>query len=177
MKKLVLVGTKRVENAKKSRKNGFIPGVVYGKNSQTIPVKFKEVEFINFLKVKGEKSKILISIDNEENLGIIKEVSRDLVTNKIAHVDIQLVKRNELVNWTIPIVYTGRSSLKTKGLYLQMYLSEVEVAGEAAKIPDIIKLDVSAKDFGDNIKVKDLGLNSEIRTMKETEEIIATVTV
>ncbi|MBV1822057.1 50S ribosomal protein L25, partial [Coprococcus sp. MSK.21.13] len=152
----ILIATERNEKGKAARKKGFIPGIIYGKDIEGKSVNFEKGKLIAFLKEKGEKSKINFKLNGENKQGIIKEVGRDAVTSNIIHIDIQEVTASEEVKWTIPIIFEGREKLKSKDLYIQVYLQEVDVEGKASEIPNNITIDVEKLELGEEIKVKDL---------------------
>lgn len=171
----ILIATERNEKGKAARKKGFIPGVVYGKNKKCQSINFKMGKLMAFLKEKGEKSKISFQLNGENKHGIIKEVGRDAVTSTIIHIDIQEVSESEEVRWTIPIFFEGRKKLKNKELYIQINLAEVDVEGKASEIPNNITLNVEDLELGEEIKVKDLNIDSNIKVFNELEETIARI--
>ncbi|NOH16646.1 50S ribosomal protein L25 [Clostridium cochlearium] len=171
----ILIATERNEKGKAARKKGFIPGIIYGKDIEGKSVNFEKGKLIAFLKEKGEKSKINFKLNGENKQGIIKEVGRDAVTSNIIHIDIQEVTASEEVKWTIPIIFQGREKLKSKDLYIQVYLQEVDVEGKASEIPNNITIDVEKLELGEEIKVKDLNIDSNIKIFNELEDTIARI--
>ncbi|MBU5269684.1 50S ribosomal protein L25 [Clostridium cochlearium] len=171
----ILIATERNEKGKAARKKGFIPGIIYGKDIEGKSVNFEKGKLIAFLKEKGEKSKINFKLNGENKQGIIKEVGRDAVTSNIIHIDIQEVTASEEVKWTIPIIFEGREKLKSKDLYIQVYLQEVDVEGKASEIPNNITIDVEKLELGEEIKVKDLNIDSNIKIFNELEDTIARI--
>ncbi|AAO35472.1 50S ribosomal protein L25/general stress protein Ctc [Clostridium tetani] len=171
----ILIATERNEKGKTARKKGFIPGIIYGKDREGQSINFERGKLIAFLKEKGEKSKMNFQLNGENKQGIIKEVGRDAVTSSIIHIDIQEVSALEKVRWTIPIFFEGREQLKKKELYIQVYLTEVEVEGKASDIPNNITLNVGNLELGEEVKVKDLNIGSNIRIFNELENTIAII--
>ncbi|BDR66476.1 50S ribosomal protein L25/general stress protein Ctc [Clostridium tetani] len=171
----ILIATERNEKGKTARKKGFIPGIIYGKDREGQSINFERGKLIAFLKEKGEKSKMNFQLNGENKQGIIKEVGRDAVTSSVIHIDIQEVSALEKVRWTIPIFFEGREQLKKKELYIQVYLTEVEVEGKASDIPNNITLNVGNLELGEEVKVKDLNIGSNIRIFNELENTIAII--
>lgn len=171
----ILIATERNEKGKTARKKGFIPGIIYGKDREGQSINFERGKLIAFLKEKGEKSKMNFQLNGENKQGIIKEVGRDAVTSSIIHIDIQEVSALEKVRWTIPIFFEGREQLKKKELYIQVYLTEVEVEGKASDIANNITLNVGNLELGEEVKVKDLNIGSNIRIFNELENTIAII--
>jgi len=172
----ILNALKRDEKAKVVRKKGLIPGVIYGKDIKTTEVSFDKGQLVKILKQKGEKSKIRFNLDGKKYYGIIKELARDIATAEMLHIDIQSVDMGEKVRWSIPIAFSGKEKLKNKGLYIQVYASEIEVQGDAGKIPDSIVLDASNNDYGDELKFKDIKLDSCIELLDDPEKLVAVIT-
>ncbi|MEW9096828.1 MAG: 50S ribosomal protein L25 [Clostridiaceae bacterium] len=166
----------RNEKPKVTKREGFIPGVIYGKDFENILVKFERNKLIGLLKENGEKAKISYTLDNVKKEGIIKEIGRDFATGEIIHIDIQSVKGDDTVKWTIPVIFTGKELLNNRGLYLQVYSNEVDVEAEASLIPDNAELEVSSMNYGEEIKIKDLNLNPVIKLAKDSETILAVIT-
>ena len=171
----ILIAKERNEKGKAARKKGFIPGIVYGKDREDKSINFEKGKLISFLKKKGEKSKINFQLNGQNRQGIIKEVGRDAVTSSIIHIDIQEVSASEEVKWTIPIILEGREELKRKELYIQVHLPEVEVEGKASEIPNNIILNVGDLSLGQEVKVKDLNIESNIKVFNELEDTIAVI--
>ena len=73
----------------------------------------------------------------------------------------------------LPIIYHGNVELEHKLLQLQVYKSEVKVSGIGANMPDSVVVNVSEKEFGDNITAIDLNLPKEIIILDSDNEIYA----
>jgi large subunit ribosomal protein L25 len=172
---VLLTAFKREEKGKIARKHGFIPAVIYGNGIMGEAVKFKENEFIKVLKQHGERSKIKFMFKDCEKFGIIKDVDRNIMTNKVQHVDIQLVKQGEIVNWQIPINYLGKEKLKSKRLLFQTELDKIEVTGNVENIPNTIDLVVGDMDVDRVITINDLKLHSSIKSIKPKDTVLGVV--
>lgn len=170
-----LTATVRKEKGKKARKQGFVPAVIYGQGIQSVPIKLDSAHITRVLKKHGNRARIKLKFNNEEKTGIIRDVDFNPVTSTIQHVDIQIVEKDEKVNWEIPIIFSGRDMLKINNLLLQVDISQIKVTGEASDIPDTIQIDVSNKSTNDTITIADLNLNSSIITFKPSDTVLAIV--
>ena len=166
----------RNEKAKVARREGFIPGVIYGKDVKNESIKFERTKLINLLKEKGEKAKINFYLNDEKKHGIIKDIEKAPATGEIVHIDVQEIENQETVKWTVPVVFSGKDLLINKDLYLQVYSNEVDVEGDSSKIPDNVELEVNNMKYGEEIKVKDLKLDPSIRLIKDPDTILAVIT-
>lgn len=175
METVLLTAFNREEKGKVARKHGFIPGVIYGNGIMGETIKFKENEFIKILKQHGERAKIKFMFNDCEKFGIIKDVDRNSINNKVQHVDIQLVKEGEVVNWEIPINYLGKEKLKSKRLLLQTELDKIEVSGNVENIPNTIDLAVGDMGINQVITINDLKLDSSIKSIKSKNTVLGVV--
>ena len=171
----ILTATKRNEKVKKTRKEGYTPAVIYGKSIQSTPIKFETATIVKLLKENGERTRIQLKVDDEIRIGIIKSVDTDSLTSEIQHLDIQVVEKNETVNWEIPILFVGKETLAPKRLLLQVSLSQIKVTGAASEIPDFITIDVSDKVADTFITIANLNLPAEIKTIKPLDTILAII--
>lgn len=177
MEQIVLNATERVKKSKKFREEGFIPGVIYGDTvTKGDSVKFEEVSLKKILAEHGSNVKLLVKLGDNKNLGVIKEIQKHPVTNKIIHVDIQLISKDQEVKTQIHISFKGEDILKSRQLQLQVHKSEVDVLGKIDLIPEFISVDVSEKALGDTVTLKDFGLDKQLKIHDKIDEIYATVT-
>lgn len=177
MEQIVLDVTQRVKKTKKFREEGFIPGVIYGGNSEkSEAIKIQEASLKKILSKHGMNAKLGIQFGDEKKFGFIKEIQRQPVTNKIVHVDLQFVSKDQDVKLQIPIVFKGEEELRARQFQLNVNKQEAEVLGKIDLMPEVIHVDVSQKNAGDTITFKDLSLNEDIKTHDKMDEVYATVT-
>lgn len=170
-----LTATVRKEKGKKVRRQGFVPAVIYGQGIESVPIKLVAADITRVLKKHGNRTRLKLKFDDYEKTGIIKDVDFNPVTSTIQHLDIQIVEKDEKVNWEIPIVYAGRDMLESRNLLLQVDISQIKVSGEANDIPDNIKIDVSDKDINDTVTMADLNLDPNITVFRPSETVLAMV--
>lgn len=167
----------RTESPKKSRKEGFVPGVIYGREFEKgVSVKLNLAELKKVLKQYGEDAKYTFKLEDKTKVGIIKEIQRDPVSSNIIHIDIQAINEIDRIKMWIPVVFNGRELLEKKGLLLEVYVPEVEVIGESDLLPKAFTVDVTDKDHGYRIAVRDLAVDSKVRILNDADETIAAVT-
>ena len=86
-------------SAKKARRNGKVPGVLYGKKMNNLLFEVGELELCHEIAANGEHGVLEFSLDGEGHRGLIKEVQRDPVTNKIIHLDLEELKgKNKIIS-------------------------------------------------------------------------------
>lgn len=177
MEQIILNATQRTKKTKKFREEGFIPGVIYGDSvAETDPVKFDEITLKKILTAHGSNVKLWVKLGEDKKFGFIKEIQRHPVTNKIIHLDVQLVSKNHEVKLQIPITFKGEGDLRKRQLQLQVHKSQVEVLGKIDLMPEVINVDVSQKNSGDTVTFKDFNLDKQVKIHDNIDEVYGTIT-
>lgn len=159
------------------RKNGFVPAVIYGRHIDSISIQIKEDQAIKFLRVHSAGSKVLLEIDGEEHMAILKEFQRDLSSRKIIHIEFHALTSGEKVKVTIPINYINRDSIE-QGAFFQEQMSEIEISTLPEFLIDHVDIDISKYSLGDSVFVKDLDVSNDenIEVISNQESLVCTIT-
>lgn len=177
MEQIILNATQRTKKNKKFREEGFIPGVIYGDSvAETDPVKFEEIPLKKILATHGSNVKLWVKLGEDKKFGFIKEIQRHPVTNKIIHLDVQLVSKNHEIKLQIPITFKGEGDLRKRQLQFQSHKSQVEVLGKIDLMPEVISVDVSERNLGDTITLKDFNLDKRVKIHDKIDEVYGTIT-
>ena len=172
-----LTALERNDVAKKLRREGFTPGVVYGfGHEEGRPVQFKASTLLATIKKYGTNARVNVEIEGKGEYGAIKEVQRHPVTNQIRHIDIQVFSKEDVVKLTVPVHFTGAEDLMAKRFVVGILMNEVEITGPAMDIPQSITIDLSEKIAGDVITVADLGINEDLKVSAELTDALVTIT-
>jgi large subunit ribosomal protein L25 len=147
------------EWAKKARREGKLPGVLYGPGKQPLSIILDTHKFTQVRKAfLGESLPVPLALSDGSNEKVfIKEVQRDPVTGAFLHVDLYRIDPNHKVHLDIKVRQIGATSAGVKeGGVLETVRSTVRVEGLPAVIPSHIDIDLSALEVGDSIHVSDL---------------------
>jgi len=166
---------KKVKNIKKQ---GILPGVVYGPEVKSFPIEISAIEFKKLYAKAGESSLIALKVSSKEYLVLIYDTKRDPLTNEFIHVDFYQPILTKEVEASIPLVFEGESAaIKDLGGTLVKGAQEIEVKALPQNLPHEIRVDISIlKTFEDEILVKNLILPPNVTVTKNPEDIIAVVT-
>ncbi|MCR4436320.1 MAG: 50S ribosomal protein L25 [Clostridiales bacterium] len=167
----------RNEKPGQVRKNGFVPGVIYGKGMSSRSVKFDEKTLKRLLRGHTKNAKICVKMGEEVKQCLMKEIQKDPITAKILHIEMQAVHENDVVKLKVPILFNGREKLAERQHILQVFVSEVEIAGQAANMPEFVSVDVENKKLGDKITVEDIFVEPSVKIVDDPKEIYAVVTM
>jgi large subunit ribosomal protein L25 len=150
------------EHAKKLRRSGIIPAVVYGQQTASLPLEVESKAFHALLR-QGMGENVLVTLTTEDQKGkdrkvLIREVQRDPVEGDIVHIDFHEISLTNKLAIQVPIHLVGVPVGVTTGGILQHALRELEVECLPTAIPEKIDVDVTSLDIGDSIHVADLKL-------------------
>ncbi len=166
----------RTEKVNKVRKDGFVPGVIYGRDlDHSQPIKIEEKRLKKLLQHNYD-ARLQVKINNEIIACLIQEVQRDAITGKLIHIALQAVNDKTPLKINVPIVFHGRDVLHRRHLALQVTRPEVMLRGKLKTLPEYVEIDVSNKRLGDKITVADLKLKNNVKVINAESEILAIVT-
>jgi large subunit ribosomal protein L25 len=142
------------KDAKKNRREGKIPCVLYGGKEQ-VAFTLGELDF-NKLIFTGEVYLLNLDLNGKQHLAILQDVQYHPVTDKVLHADFLEVKENKPITIKLPVEFFGDVPGVIAGGRLIKKMRKVIVRGLASDMPDYVKVDMSKLNIGDNIKIKDL---------------------
>lgn len=106
-------------------------------------------------------------------MAIIKEIQHHPVDGHVLHVDFQAITANEMITAEIPIEPLGEANgVKNFGGTLEQILRELEVECLPADLPDMVEVDVSALNIGDQITVADLKLPKGVTAQNDPDQAV-----
>lgn len=158
MKKVSLSGSPREnvgkKDAKKVRREGNIPCVIYGGKEQIhFVVKYQEFEKLVF---SPDVFLVNIDIEGKSYQTILQEVQYHPVTDRTLHADFIVVSDAKPIIVGMPVHLEGSSPGVMAGGQLIKKMHRVRVKGLVADMPDFVLVDISKLMIGGSVKVKDL---------------------
>jgi large subunit ribosomal protein L25 len=166
---------KTAHEAKKERRNGRVPGILYGKNISNMLFEIGEMELSKELIKTGEHGIVNINIDGEEHMALIKEIQKDPVNRKFMHIDLEELTNDTVVTTDVPLLFVGEDMVRRNGGILQKERNKVKVQCKGGSIPKSINIDVSALSFGDTYRLADMEFSNEIIILDDKNTVIAAV--
>lgn len=179
MKKLerLIRGHKRAINTKNSvkelRKDGFVPGVLYGKKVGNIPISVKEKDMTRM----GGSQVIEISLPQKKYPAVIKEIQTHPITGDVQHVDFQQVDMSKEIRSEVLVHVIGEAIGVKKGGALQYGERRVEVEALPKDLPENFEIDISNMDIGDKFTVQNLQDITQLKITSDMEGILAQIVV
>ena len=152
----IVTGTK---GAKKERKRGLVPGVLYYSGEDATNISIKKS---NLLRAMNSGQRIFeISQDGANQYTMLKHVQYHPVTDDVIHIDLMRVRRSEKMNISVPIHLVGESKGVKEGGILTQSLTQVEISCYPTDVPEQIELNIDQLELNSGLSVKDIDTGSE----------------
>ncbi len=176
----LIVTSRHDKKAKDLRKEGLIPGIVYGKHlKEPIAVACKRNDLIKKYKEAGYSTPLTLSGDGVDQLVLIQDIQLDPVSDMLIHIDFLAVNKDEKVTTEIPVKMIGESIIeKLWEGKIQLLKDFIEVEAFPQDLPHDITIDISAiKNINDVIVVGDLKFSDKVEVLDDPEQAIVTVLI
>src|SRR5437660_5474852 len=168
-------------DARRLRKQGFIPGVLYGKGKQSHAICVPERELRRVLTGAGGLHAILdVVLEGEEttHASILKDYQSDPIRGHISHIDLQEVRLDQPIQASVNVQLVGEPAGAKEGGVLSQVQREINVEALPMEIPEHLDLDVSGMAIGDTLRLADLPAHEGVTYLDDPEEtVLATVTM
>jgi large subunit ribosomal protein L25 len=159
--------------AKKLRRDGLIPAVVYGHKEAVVPVALDRKEMETALR---HNTRIVdLQMPAGAETAIIQDVQYDHLGMSVLHVDFKRVSRDERVKMTIRIEMKGTPAGLGGGHILEQPLHALHVECPAVAIPDAIRVNVTGLQLGHPIHVRELTLPDGVKALDDPELVVVQI--
>ncbi len=173
-------GSSGSAESRRLRKQGLIPGVIYGGGHEPRAISIEERELRRALTGKGGLHAILdVTLDGgAARPSILKSYQQHPLKGTLTHVDLQEVRLDQPIQARVVVELLGESVGVTEGGVLSQVVREITVEALPLEIPEHLELDVSGMAIGDTLRLADLPPFEGLRFLDDPEEtVLATVTI
>src|SRR3954452_3154443 len=146
-------------DARRLRREGFIPGVLYGSGKQPHAICIPERELRRVLTGQGGLHAILdVVLEGQKttHASILKDYQQDQIRGHISHVDLQEVRLDKPIQASVNVQLVGEPAGTKEGGVLSQVQREIRVEALPMEVPEHIDLDVSRMAIGDSLRLVDL---------------------
>jgi len=165
--------------ARAARRDGFVPGVVYGGGKDPVSINIKHNVLLKALRAgKFLSTLINLQIDGADNRVICRGVQRHVVKDLPIHADFLRLSERSRINLMIPVEFQNEEEAPglRKGGVLTVVRNEIELKVRANDIPDHIAVDLAGLEIGDTVKISDITLPAgTATTITERDFMIANI--
>jgi large subunit ribosomal protein L25 len=160
--------------ARRTRRAGKIPAVLYGHGSDPKHLALPALEFARVVREHGQNAVLTLEIESVTELALTKTVTTHPIKNYIEHVDLLLVQRGEKVNVEVPVVLTGDAE---PGTLVTQDLTTLEVSVEALHIPEQVEVSIEGAAGGTQITAKDITLPTGAELVTDPDALVIAINV
>ena len=157
------------------RRNGLIPGVVYGPViDQTVQVSVNRRDFDRFYKAHGHTTLFTLTWDGGQQPVFIREVQQDPVRREPLHIDFFAPNLRQALRTMVQLVFHPPAE-QPVGVLSELR-SEVEIEALPSNVPNQLDVDLSSlRNVGDAIHVSDITAPSGVTILTSSDELLAHV--
>ena len=162
--------------ARKIRREGKVPAIVYGQGEDPQPVAVPSRDFEHILHGPGGMNTLInLDMSGREDLVLARQLVRHPVRHNLVHVDFIRVRRDQAVTAEVPIHLIGEAQGVKEGGLLEQDTFTLSIEAKPGDLPNAIEADVSALKIGDQLTVADLKLPSGVVSTQEAGDLVAHV--
>ncbi len=165
--------------ARKTRREGMVPGVVFGGDKDPLPIQIPFNELFKRLKAGRFKSTLWnLKVEGHEDVRVIcRDVQRDVVKDLPTHLDLMRLRRTTKIALYIPVEFINEDEAPgiKKGGVLTVVRPEVELLCTAGDIPEKITVDVAGMNINDVITISSVDLPKGTKPTIDRDFVIANV--
>ncbi|MXW42018.1 MAG: 50S ribosomal protein L25 [Acidimicrobiia bacterium] len=179
MAELILkADTKRgrgTRSSRRLRRDGQVPGVVYGLGGDSVPVAVNARELRTVLHTEaGLNALLTLDVNGDHQLGLVKELQYHPVRSEVMHVDFIRVDADVAVEVEVRLVLVGEAlGVTYEGGVVDQAAFVVRVLAKPAFIPNELTIDISEMTMGDTLRAGDILLPEGVELAGDPEEPLA----
>ncbi|MEO9819740.1 MAG: 50S ribosomal protein L25/general stress protein Ctc [Paracoccaceae bacterium] len=165
--------------ARQARRAGMVPGIVFGGDTDPLPINLPFNKLFKMLKAGRFKSTLFnMKVEGQEDVRVIcRDVQRDVVKDLPTHVDFMRLRRTTKINLFIPVEFVNEEDapgLKRGGV-LTVVRPEVELIVTAGDIPEKLTVDLAGLNVGDTITISSITLPEGAKPTIDREFVVANI--
>ena len=165
--------------ARQARRDGLVPGIVYGGGSDPLAINIPFNVLLKRLKQGRFLSTLFnLKVEGQEDVRVIcRNVQRDVLKDLPTHLDLMRLRRSSKVNLFIPVEFVNEDEAPgiKKGGVLTIVRQEVELRVTAGDIPEKLTIDLAGKDIGDTLTISAITLPAGSKATIDRDFVIANI--
>lgn len=169
----------RTKNAaRRVRRSGRIPAVVYGAKKDSVPITVDPKQITRILHSdSGHNTVFDLSVGDERTKAMIVDWQFEPIKGTLMHIDLKRIAMDQTLRVNVPVQLTGTAEgVKTQGGILEQMLREVEIECLPGDIPDQISVEISHLVFGQVLRVSDLPHDGKVKFVTDENQPVAHIT-
>jgi len=165
--------------ARSARREGLIPGVVYGPDIESCPVVVSPKDLDVALDTDAGINTVITLRSGGQPFDGMQVVVEDLQVHPIKrireHIDFKVIDVKKKSNFMVPVFTVGEAAGEKEGGNVQLIRNELEVYCLPALVPSSIEIDVTSLEIGDSIHVEDITPPADVELVHDVNFTVVTV--
>ncbi|MDR0636746.1 MAG: 50S ribosomal protein L25 [Treponema sp.] len=161
--------------ARRLRRAGRVPGVLYGRSGKAFSLDLDAREFSNSIKNVTESTIVKIELEDRSFDAFVKDTQRNIKDGNILHVDFYEVEKDVALRAKVQVHVHGNPVGVREGGILETSLREIEVECLPQYLPPRLDVDVSELRVNQSIHAHDLPLGEHVRLISGADQVVAIV--
>lgn len=163
-------------HARRMRREGYVPAVLYGKERESVPLKISEKVLSGSL-----RSNAIIDLTiksgrkKDKAVVMIKDLQKDVIKGHLIHADFHEISLEEKMIASVSLHLIGEPAGVKEGGILSQALREVDVECLPTDIPSWLEVDISHLEVGDSLNVSEIETPEGVTIVTEGDETVVSV--
>lgn len=160
------------------RREGIVPGILYGNQYASVSLQFAEPALRRMLNTVGTTRLFSLTVPdaNMRETVLVRDVQRDPVSGSLVHVDLYRVVADQPITTAVPLLIHGEAPVVEEGGVVNTLLNELEISCLPGDLPEHIIVDISVlTDMDSAIYVSDLAIPEGVTILVEADTAVARV--
>lgn len=160
------------------RKQGLVPGVLYGNDVTATPVTMQAIAGEKTWRDAGKHQPVELTLGDKTHLAMIKSADLDPVKRHLRHVSFHVVKQNEKVETEVAlhVANEGETAAEKAGLVVLKTIETVQIEALPRDLPEFVEVaSDTLVEAGDHVTVADIIAQPGVTILSDPAQVIATV--
>jgi large subunit ribosomal protein L25 len=164
--------------SRRLRNADMVPGVVYGKGMDPMPISIKNCDLKEAMSGEGGQNNLITLVGGgalDQSMAIIADLQRDAIKRTYEHVDLHRINMNEKLRVTVPVLLKGTAAGVKEGGLLDLAHHELQVECLPGNIPDHIEIDITQLKIAHSIHVNEIKLPEGVKVLNNPKTPVVSV--
>jgi large subunit ribosomal protein L25 len=183
MRKMTIKAEKREVSGKNAarriRREGRLPAILYGSESENVPLILNKKDIFSILKSEtGGNTIFKVIYDQLPQEVMIKDYHHDTVSDEILHVDLIRIAMDKEIRVNVPVELVGTAvGVKAEGGFVDFVTREIEIECLPGAIPESFEADISELHLNQSLKVEELLSVEGVRCITDPQTVVVHIEV
>jgi large subunit ribosomal protein L25 len=158
--------------ARRTRRAGRIPAVLYGKGTDPIHLALPALDFARAIREHGRNAVLTLALSEGPQLALPKTVVTHPIRDYIEHVDLLVIKRGEKVVVEVPLHVVGDAE---PGALITQEIDRLEIEADVSNIPDGFEVSIQGVQAGTQILASEIELPDGVVLRTDGDQLVVNV--